>query len=119
MFSPLNPVFPVEQQQVLCLCTQIFPLTEIPSLSASELVYELAEFLSRRYPKVYSCTRHPPRENDYGWYKEGQIKEITMIPLGATYNLDVEDPMKVSALLWVPPNASGCDLHKHPSIFSN
>lgn len=36
---------------------------------------------------------------DYGWYDEGQIKEISVIPFNVTYNLDKEDPMKISSLL--------------------
>ncbi|EJD01283.1 uncharacterized protein FOMMEDRAFT_21702 [Fomitiporia mediterranea MF3/22] len=67
--------------------------------AAKELVYELAEYLSRRYPDTYRVTRHSPSPNDYGWYGEGQVKEITIVPIDVTYNLDDEDPMKVSGLL--------------------
>ena len=62
-------------------------------------MYELSEYLSRRYPDTYRVVRHKPRPGDFGWYGEGQIKEITIIPVHATYNLDDEDPMKVSGLL--------------------
>lgn len=69
-------------------------------------MHELSEFLSRRYPKVYSVTRHDPdqpeTQKQKGWYGEGRIKEITILPLGVTYNLDEEEPMKVAALLYVP-----------------
>ena len=68
-------------------------------VTAQELVYELSEYLSRRYPNIYKVTRHAPRSGDFGWYGEGQVKEITMVPVNATYNLDEEDPMKVSAML--------------------
>lgn len=67
--------------------------------AAQELVYELSEYLSRRYPDTYSVDRHPPRSDDFGWYGEGQIKRITITPLGASYDLDIEDPMAVSSLL--------------------
>ena len=73
--------------------------THIEGASAKELVYELAEFLSRRYPDTYTVTRHAPREGDYGWYGEGEVKTITIVPVDATYDLDVEDPMKISGLL--------------------
>ncbi|KAL5527541.1 hypothetical protein ACEPAG_6342 [Sanghuangporus baumii] len=67
--------------------------------AAKELVYELSEYLSRRYPDTYRVTRHKPMPNDFGWYGDGQIKEITILPVDSTYNLDEEDPMKVSGLL--------------------
>ncbi|THH12332.1 hypothetical protein EW145_g89 [Phellinidium pouzarii] len=69
------------------------------AFAAKELCYELAEYLSRRYPDTYRVTRHAPRPDDFGWYGDGQVKLITIFPVGVTYNLDVEDPMKVSALL--------------------
>lgn len=69
---------------------------------AEELAHELAEFLSRRYPKVYSVTRHAPgSEKGNGWYGDGRIKEVTILPLGVTYNLDEDEPMKVAGLLCV------------------
>ncbi|KLO16388.1 hypothetical protein SCHPADRAFT_901620 [Schizopora paradoxa] len=67
--------------------------------AARELVYELSEYLSRRYPDTYSVTRHAPSVDDFGWYGEGQVKEVTILPLAVSYNLDQEDPMKVSSLL--------------------
>ena len=73
--------------------------THVWGVPAKELVYELAEFLSRRYPDTYTVSRHEPRDGDYGWYGEGQVKTITIVPVNATYDLDVEDPMKVSGLL--------------------
>ncbi|OCH95886.1 hypothetical protein OBBRIDRAFT_442056 [Obba rivulosa] len=74
---------------------------------ARELMYELAEYLSRRYPSVYEVVRHTSGsekapgsgQGAYGWYGDGQIKEVTIKPVGATYNLDEEDPMTVIALL--------------------
>ncbi|KAF9030722.1 hypothetical protein BDZ89DRAFT_1101300 [Hymenopellis radicata] len=65
--------------------------------AAAELVEELAEFLSRRYPKIYSVERHAPGSG--GLYNEGRIRTITMIPVNATYDLEEEDPMTVAGLL--------------------
>ncbi|OBZ71859.1 hypothetical protein A0H81_08181 [Grifola frondosa] len=65
--------------------------------AAEEFVHELAEYLSRRHPKVYAVVRSE-KEFD-GWYGEGRIKDITIVPLQKTYKLDEEDPMKVAALL--------------------
>lgn len=64
--------------------------------AAKEAVLELAEYLSRRYPQVYSVER---RHDNTGWYGQGQIKSITVMPVDATYDLDHEDPMKVAGLL--------------------
>ncbi len=64
-----------------------------------ELVHELAEYLSRKYPAVYVVTRRPPASGSLSWYGLGQIKDITVVPLGKTYDLDEEDPMPLSALL--------------------
>ena len=44
-------------------------------------------------------TRHAPRDGDYGWHGEGQVKAITIVPVGEMYDLDTEDPMKISGLL--------------------
>ena len=79
----------------LSWCTNRF----LRRVIAKELVYEIAEFLTRRYPEVYSAKRHPPVANDFGWYGDGQIKEVTINPLGVTHNLDNEDPMTVAGLL--------------------
>lgn len=62
-------------------------------------MYELSEYLSRRYPDTYHVTRLEPRPGDFGWYGDGQIKEITILPVNTTYNLGEEDPMKISGLL--------------------
>lgn len=67
--------------------------------AAKEAVYELSEYLSRRYPSVYAVERHQPSLGDFGWYGDGQIKTVTILPLGVTYNLDEEDSMKVAGLL--------------------
>ncbi|KAF4574570.1 hypothetical protein EYR36_005917 [Pleurotus pulmonarius] len=74
--------------------------------AAIELVHELAEYLIRRYPATFRVTRHTsnyiaslshsPRKKgrlDYGWDGAPAIKEITVVPLGVTYDLPlpVED----------------------------
>lgn len=72
-----------------------------PPHSAIELVHELAEYLSRRFPDIYRVTRFSGMNDASGWYGLPGIKEITIIPLGKTYNLQNEDPMTVASLLWV------------------
>jgi len=63
------------------------------SAAARELVYELAEYLSRRYPLVFSVTRHHYRKNmKRGWYGEGLVHTITILPFKRTFDLDTEDP---------------------------
>jgi len=66
--------------------------------AAIELVHELAEYLSKRYPSSFHVTRHDQRN----------IKTITVVPLGETHelplNLDegedaAERAMTISALL--------------------
>ncbi len=64
------------------------------------MVHELAEYLIRRYPATFRVTRHTsnyitslsdsPRKKgrlDYGWGGAPAIKEITVVPLGVTYDL--------------------------------
>lgn len=69
-------------------------------IAARELVHELAEYLSRRYPKVYHVTRRALGEKGaYSWYGEGQIQTVTVVPLQRTYNIEEEEPMRLSALL--------------------
>ncbi|KZP00435.1 hypothetical protein CALVIDRAFT_475853 [Calocera viscosa TUFC12733] len=66
---------------------------------AMEVMHELAEYLSRRYPQMFKVTRLPYMKDDYGWYKEGQIKTIEIVPLGEVHDLEAEDPMTVAGLL--------------------
>lgn len=74
----------------------------IQRYAARELMYELSEYLSRRYPKSFSVTRHPlEKGGEGGWYGEGRIHTITILPVNTTYDLDVDDPMTVSGLLYV------------------
>ena len=69
--------------------------------AAIELVYELAEYLSRRYPAIFVVTRHSTTNKflERGWDGLGRIHTVTIIPVGRMFDLDVEDPMTVSALL--------------------
>ena len=68
--------------------------------AARETVHELAEYLIRRYPRLYSVTRHDPSTTtEDGWYGEGQIRAITLKAIGQTINLDREDPMTAAAFL--------------------
>ena len=68
---------------------------------AEEFLYELTEYLSRRHPDVYSVKRHPvsKREDQNGWYGEGKIREITIIPFEKTYDLEKEAPLKIARSL--------------------
>ncbi len=64
---------------------------------------ELAEYLSQRFPDMYIIARHDSDQDSSGWHGQSSIKEITIVPLRKTYKLDEEDPMTVSALLFVLP----------------
>ncbi|KAG9125854.1 hypothetical protein FRC07_005916, partial [Ceratobasidium sp. 392] len=67
---------------------------------ARELVNELGEFLIRRYPHIFrAVSRIAPVLNDFSWDNLGEIEIIEIIPLGVRYNLQTEDPMKISGLL--------------------
>ena len=69
--------------------------------AAREFMYELAEYLSRRHPDVYSVTRHlvSRHEDENGWYGEGRIKTITIVPFQETHNLELEEPLKAARSL--------------------
>ena len=58
--------------------------------AARELVHELAEFLTARYPGVYRAMRR-----GHG----GEILAVEVLPVGVTHDLEVEDPMVVAAML--------------------
>ena len=60
---------------------------------------ELAEYLSARYPAIYTVVRHEPGTDAEGWDGQPSIKQITIVPLQKTYTLSEEDPMVISALL--------------------
>lgn len=60
--------------------------------AAVELVHELAEYLSRRYPKDFSVVRHSQRffigvYCDWGWEGAPPIKTVTILSLGISYDL--------------------------------
>ncbi|KAF9651806.1 hypothetical protein BDM02DRAFT_3110278 [Thelephora ganbajun] len=68
--------------------------------AAREVIHELAEYLIRRYPHLYSVTRHDPSTAiEAGWYGKGPIRTITLRVVGRTLNLDHEDPMTTAAFL--------------------
>lgn len=65
--------------------------------AAIELLHELAEYLSRRYPKVYHVERHtltPPvaQGQGHGWEGAPPIRKVTVVPLGVTYDLPLTAP---------------------------
>ena len=64
-------------------------------------MYELTEYLARRHPDVYRVARRPvsKRPEESGWYGEGRIREITIMPLQKTYDLEKEEPLKVARSL--------------------
>lgn len=70
---------------------------------AREACLELAEFLSRKYPQMYTVERR--ERNSAGWYGEGEIRRIfldksaTLDGMPRTYDLDKEDPMHVAGVL--------------------
>ncbi|KXN86328.1 hypothetical protein AN958_10190 [Leucoagaricus sp. SymC.cos] len=79
-------------------------------LAAIELVHELAEYLSRRYPTTFHVSRHTKPDVDYKWGWDGlpPIKTITVVPLNETHELPLspfngdwasERAMTISALL--------------------
>ncbi|KAI0334912.1 hypothetical protein GY45DRAFT_1367349 [Cubamyces sp. BRFM 1775] len=69
--------------------------------AAEELAYEFAEYLSRRHPDVYRVTRHPVSKNPdrNGWYGEGRIKTVTIVPFERTFDLEKDEPLKVARML--------------------
>lgn len=68
--------------------------------AAREVVHELAEYLTRRYPHLYSVTRHATSATaEGGWYGEGKIHLIKLNVVGKTLDLDSEDPMTAAAFL--------------------
>ncbi|KIP09817.1 hypothetical protein PHLGIDRAFT_115974 [Phlebiopsis gigantea 11061_1 CR5-6] len=67
--------------------------------AAVELVHELAEYLSRRFPDVYRVTRCEGATDAGGWYGLPAIRDVTIAPLGKTYSLQDSNPMIVAALL--------------------
>jgi hypothetical protein len=67
-------------------------------LSAVEVVHELAEYLSRRYPGEFTVTRHAQRPiastsdsdaafGDWGWEELPPIKTITMTAIGVSFDV--------------------------------
>jgi hypothetical protein len=65
--------------------------------AAHELCQDLGEFLSRRYPQVYTIERS--QTDSLGWYGNGSITKISMPQLGASYDLAMHDPMTVAGLI--------------------
>ncbi|KII95957.1 hypothetical protein PLICRDRAFT_234134 [Plicaturopsis crispa FD-325 SS-3] len=67
-----------------------------------ELVYELAEYLSRRYPETYQVKRYEAGEKApdvEGWYGAPAIKSVTIEPMGVTYDIREDNAMEVAGLL--------------------
>lgn len=77
-------------------------------------MHELAEYVSRRYPKDFSVVRHSHRSQagtsfcDWGWEGAPPIKTVTMHTLGLSYDLPLsvqdgsragEKAMEIAGLL--------------------
>ena len=91
----------------------MFPLLVL--YTAVELVHELAEYLSRRYPKDFSVVRHSQRIHsetfcDWGWEGAPPINTVAMHSLGLSYDLPLsvqdgsragERAMEIAGLLQV------------------
>jgi hypothetical protein len=101
--TEINPISGYDAGNVFSLITPCHITSKISHGLARELVFELAEYLSRRYPQNFSVERHPvssEKNDENGWYGEGRIRTITIRePVNVTYDLDKEDPMKVAGLL--------------------
>jgi hypothetical protein len=55
---------------------------------AIELVHELAEYLSRRFPTMFEIVRHSSVVSETtGWYGLPPIKSVRVLPLGKSYDL--------------------------------
>ncbi|KZP13099.1 hypothetical protein FIBSPDRAFT_141100 [Athelia psychrophila] len=75
--------------------------------AALELVQELSEYLSARYPTTFQIERHAQADVDpksyvqQGWDGKPPVKSVTIAPMGVTYQLNqnAEDMMKVAGLL--------------------
>ena len=46
-------------------------------------------------------TRHPVSKNpdENGWYGEGRVKTITIVPFERTFDLEKDEPLKVARML--------------------
>ncbi|KAJ7849961.1 hypothetical protein B0H14DRAFT_2764056 [Mycena olivaceomarginata] len=65
--------------------------------AAIELVHELAEYLSRRYPKTFQITRHKSMA-DYptGWGGETPIKSVRIVHLREEFELPLPPSLNVA-----------------------
>ena len=69
----------------------------VAQAAARELCQDLSEFLSRRYPHIYT-TQRSKTDRD-GWYEAGSITKIEIPALAASYDLTKEDPLTVAGML--------------------
>ncbi|KAI0775471.1 hypothetical protein BC629DRAFT_1638009 [Irpex lacteus] len=66
--------------------------------AATELVQEMAEYLSRRFPTTYTVKRREDGDAS-GWYGHPAITEITIVPVGKTYIVEEEEPMTLAGII--------------------
>ena len=90
-------------------------------LIAVELVHELAEYLSRRYPNEFQVVRHDHNINGasefagafsgWGWEDQPPVKTVSITSLGVSYELPLsvadgdrapERALEIAGLLYVP-----------------
>lgn len=66
--------------------------THLTVSKAIELVHEIAEYQSQRYPNIFAVTRHNSHKgtSPVGWNDGPPIKEITILPLNTSYELPLE-----------------------------
>ncbi|KAJ7282014.1 hypothetical protein C8J57DRAFT_1056607 [Mycena rebaudengoi] len=67
---------------------------------AIELVHELAEYLSRRYPTTFSISRHDPstllsRQYPAGWDGAPPVKSVRIVPLQEQFELPLPLPVDI------------------------
>ncbi|KAF9468807.1 hypothetical protein BDZ94DRAFT_542554 [Collybia nuda] len=96
----------------ICVLPDNPGVVESGATAAVEVVHELAEYLSRRYPTTFKVSRHLDDSPDaisskYGWEGARPIRTITIIPLSATYDIPLntdesraaERALEVAALI--------------------
>lgn len=89
-------------------------------LTAVELVHELAEYLSRRYPNDFQIVRHDHISgasesagafSGWGWEDQPPVKTISITSLGVSFELPLsvadgdrapERALEIAGLLYVP-----------------
>lgn len=87
-------------------------IVRLSSFLAIELVHELAEYLSRRYPSNFQIARHTSVLDDYptGWGGAPPVKSIHVVSQQEEFELPL--PLPLSFV----PNDEKLDLEKEGAI---